>query len=344
MGDGNLSRLRVHTVIVHHRGLQLLSRCLRSLLESEGVGLHVVVVLNDCREELPPEAFSERVVVVRTAGAVGFAAANNAGVEAGRRLIGEPDHWLFLNNDTSVDPQALRVLVESLAANPDADIAGPRIMILGAPDHLNSLGINLTMTGEAWDEGIGRPLLELRERMALRPVVAVTGCALMIRAAALRALGGWSEAYGYYYEDLDLCLHCQARGRGVINAPDAVVFHALSATAGVRSEFKLFHTWRNRLVLLAVHWPLSLLVRILPRLLASEALVLWRRYRVGARDEAAIQFRAWRSFAKALPSLPRLRRQAAGRRDWVRLLRPAGSVPEIRLPPIAAEPIVESRP
>ena len=46
----------VHTVIVHHRGEAMLARCLESLLRSSGVEIEIVVVANDCKEDLPAVA------------------------------------------------------------------------------------------------------------------------------------------------------------------------------------------------------------------------------------------------------------------------------------------------
>jgi GT2 family glycosyltransferase len=319
----------VHAVVVHHRGETLLSRCLESLLASRGVDLHVAVVANACREPLPPAASGRRVHLLRCDEPLGFAAACNRGAALLRERAGVPGYLYFVNDDTESDLDALAGLALHLRRDPRCAIAGPRILIDGTR-RLNSLGLNVTRDGEAWDEGIGRPLDERDGPAGPRSVLAVTGSALLVRREAFDALGGWEELYGWYYEDVDLCLRAREAGWDVAVVPAATMCHAVSATAR-DPALRLEHMFRNRLVLVAVHWPPALLVASTPRLLASECWRLAARLSRGAQVEARSQIRAWRGFLRVLPAALGRRRRRGPRRDWVALLRPAGSVPPIRL-------------
>jgi GT2 family glycosyltransferase len=326
----------VHAVVVHHRGRDLLGSCLESLLSSRGVDLRVAVVANACTEALPPVAERDpRVAVLRPDQPLGFSAANNRGAAARGDCEGSFDYLFFVNNDTVTHPDALAALARHLEGHPRCGIVGPRLMIQGAGGHLNSLGLNVTRTAEAWDEGIGRATADHEPLTGHRPVLAVTGSALLVRASVFDALGGWEEIYSFYYEDIDLCLRAREAGFDVDVVPEAVVHHVLSATAGLDSEFKLFHTWRNRMLLLAIHWPLGALVAALPRLLLTDTWRLGLRLVRGSWREARIQTRAWLSFWQLLPRALGRRRRHGGQRGWVGLLRPAGSVPRIQLPPAA---------
>jgi hypothetical protein len=89
---------------------------------------------------------------------LGFGEANNRAVAWSRAHLPPADAYFFLNNDAVVRPrhplEAGRGLSPSI---PNAAPAGPLTLIWGAEDHLNSLGLNLSTAGEAWDEGIGLP-------------------------------------------------------------------------------------------------------------------------------------------------------------------------------------------
>ena len=146
-------------------------------------------------------------------------------------------------------------LVGAIEAEGSTAVAGPRLQILGAQDHLNSLGLNLAQDGWAWDEGIGVRLRDYGPLPGRRHVPAVTGSALLVTADALAEARGWSELYGYYYEDVDLCLKLWSRGFGVVNEPGALVLHRVSATMTLTSERKFLLLERNRLLLALVHWP-----------------------------------------------------------------------------------------
>jgi GT2 family glycosyltransferase/SAM-dependent methyltransferase len=328
---------RVFAVIVHHRGRSLLDHCLRRLDQSSSVDLTTLVVANACEESLPEVALGRGDLhVLRVDTPLGFSAANNHAISWARQHLQAPDHWFFLNNDTAVEPDTIQRLVAAIEATPQAGIAGPLLRIWGAEDHLNSLGLNLTEIGEAWDEGIGIRLEEYGPIPRRREVLAVTGSALLVRDELLAEVGGWNELYGYYMEDLDLCLQARESGWRVIHEPTAVAFHAISATADQRQDFKRLLSWRNQRLLLLRHWPIGLLLRVAPRILAAELAVYFRRLRIGAKQDAQLQARA---FFGALRLAPRAlaQRLRTRRRDttWVRGLRPAGSVPVIQLPTVA---------
>jgi GT2 family glycosyltransferase len=105
----------VRAITVHHQGKAMLERCLRSLLDSKGVELDVVVVANGCDEELPEiVASSPRVRLVECPEPRGFAAANNLGVTRARDELGEPDFYYFVNNDTASLPATLSEVYDIL--------------------------------------------------------------------------------------------------------------------------------------------------------------------------------------------------------------------------------------
>jgi GT2 family glycosyltransferase len=326
---------RVVAVIVHPGGAGLLERCVESLLASPGVEIEVVVVANACREALPPIVEREpRVHVVRSGAALGFSAANNLGVEWARGHLRRSPYLWFVNNDTRGEPDALRRLVAALEQEPRAAIVGPRLMILGAEGYLNSLGLNVTRTGEAWDEGIGERFEGTTGLPACREVLAVTGAALMIRTEVLERLGGWEGLYGFYFEDIDLCLRARSHGWRVLVVADAVVHHAISATAARGSDFKIQLSWRNRFLLLLARWPWRTLLAVTPRLLVSQVRLLARRVRGGHRHDARLQLHAWGGVVQRLVPALRARRGNGPERAWTELLLPHGSVPRIELPPV----------
>jgi hypothetical protein len=321
----------IQAVIVHHRGKAMLERAVDSLLRSSGVELAVVVVSNDCREELPEivEAASEVHLVVASE-SLGFSAANNLGVSWARGHLGDPDYYYFVNNDTESTPGALAELAAALAADPAAAVAGPQLRIFGARDHLNSLGLNLTEDAWGWDEGIGRHLEAYGPLPERRDMIAVTGSALLIDAGVHHRIGGWTEVYDYYFEDLDLCLKVWERGYRVIQVPEAIVFHQISATMTVGSTRKEFLFWRNRLMLAVVHWPWGLLASVFWRAVVTEILS-------SSWQHNGLQRRALRETLGRLPRLLRQRRRSRGRKTWRRFLHPPGSVPVITLPAIAED-------
>lgn len=320
---------KVHVVIVHHRGLEMLDACLASLLASEEVSLEIVVVLNHCLEPVPEIARSSAAVhLLELAESHGFGEANNLGVAWACRELGAADYYYFVNNDTLSRPDTLPRLVAQLTANPKAAIAGPQTLIQTAPDFINSLGLNVTEDAWGWDEGIGIALCDYGPLPGVRKVVAVTGSALLIDAASFAAIGGWSEVYDYYFEDIDLGIKAWKHGREVLHVPDSVIFHRVSATMTVGAERKFFFFWRNRLLLAGIHWPLGLLFSVLKRAVVAE--VFRRPFK-----DSGLQRRALLGALRKLPGIlrERIRQSGKGGGDgWRHFLHPPGSVPRITLP------------
>lgn len=325
------SLARVHAVIVHHRGKEMLDLCLRSLLSSRDVVLQIVVVANGCDEELPSITAEHPHVWVVETPAQGFSAANNLGVEWATNYLGECDFYYFLNNDTQSTPEGLTILARDLQADPTAMAAGPRILIHGARDHLNSLGLNVTEDAWGWDEGIGVHQDVYGELPPRRDVIALTGAALLVDAEAFHRVDGWSEVYDYYFEDIDLCLKLREVGWRIVNVPQAVLYHQISATMTEGSERKQFFFWRNRLLLAMIHWPWWLCLRVLRRALVEE---IWRR----PFAETGLQRRALLSAMLRFPRTAMLRFRRPGIvQDWIEMLRPPGATPVIVLPETSPE-------
>ena len=137
---------------------------------------------------------------------------------------------LFLNNDIQFS-DAAGSLSAMAAALADAAIIGPR---LAYPDgSLQHGGIDLIRTGDragtphhpghggrmgAWPAGA---------RLALP---AVTGAALLIRAADFRRLGGFDEAYARECQDVALCLMARRLGLTVEVVEAGAITHIENGT------------------------------------------------------------------------------------------------------------------
>jgi len=332
-----IPRPKVRVIVVHHRNSELLDHCLRAALASSGVDLDLVLFENDCREALPAWVPSEpRVRRLAALRPIGFGAANNRAVAWSRAHLPPVDAYLFLNNDAVVRSDTVERLAAVLGEHPEAAATGPLILIWGAEDHLNSLGLNLSTAGEAWDEGIGVPVachLPLPER---EEVLAVTGSAMLVRRTAFEAAGGWSQLFDFYMEDLDLCLRFRRRGQTVWLVPDAVVAHAVSATAGPASEFKLYLFWRNRWILMLLHWPWRHLLRALPGQVRTERTAYRARREALDSTTADRQRRAWLGALALLPRILAARLRHGSDETWWKLLKPAGTVPVITLPEVVS--------
>src|SRR5262249_4492385 len=131
-----------------------------------------------------------------------YARANNFGV----RTTTTP-YVAFLNSDTRVDPRWLTTLVDALEKTPDAAAAGTRVV---CPDgRLNSAALDFLPDFHLRARGFGE---QDRGQYAFGEVTGLSGCAILLRRAALREVGLLDEDFEMYYEDVDMSFRLRAAG------------------------------------------------------------------------------------------------------------------------------------
>lgn len=245
----------VQVVVVNWRKRGATLDCLAALGRLTDRDWSLVLVDNGCRDfsqaELDRLAPGSQYVASETNR--GFAGGANLGWQAARAR-GAAWVW-FLNNDAMPEAGALEALRAAAAGPPPADLVGAKILQRQAPDRLDSIGIEIDL-GTGRMRLIGHDELDRGQYDRLSDPVAVSGCALFARAAALEALGGFDEGYFAYLEDVDLCLRARAAGLRVAFAPRARVLHDRPpARRGRQSIASLYYTTRNHLRLLQRHSP-----------------------------------------------------------------------------------------
>ena len=134
------------------------------------------------------------------------------------------------------------------AGSDPADVEVELARDLGLVDVLNNAGSMVFRDGY----GADRAYQELDRGQYQRPeeVFAFCGGAVLLRTEALREAGMFDQDFFLYYEDTDLSWRLRALGWEIRYQPDAVVRHIHSASSVEWSPLFVFHTDRNRLLML----------------------------------------------------------------------------------------------
>jgi GT2 family glycosyltransferase len=232
-------------IVVAYQSGDALARCLESL-----AGEDVIVVDNDADN-------------------VGFGAGCNRGARET-----DADILVFVNPDTVVQAGAVQALERALEA-PDVGVVQARLRLLERPELLNSSGNVVHVSGLAWPGGYG----DLADTLTQpREIGYASGAAFAIRADVFRELGGFTEEFFLYQEDLELCWRARLHGLRVLVVPDADVLHDYVLERPGRQ--KEYYLERNRLIFVGTAFSARLLLLLAPVLLAVEAgivLLSWRQ-------------------------------------------------------------------
>ncbi len=285
---------RVAVIVVNWNRRDETLTCLASLAALDSAPAAVIAVDNGSQDGSAAaiRAAYPAVTLIEAGSNLGFAAGSNAGLE--RALRDGADYALLLNNDATVAPDALRRLVEVVAADGSVGAVGPTIHYADRPDVIWSAGGAID-----WRQGRTRMLaLDEVDRGQLgtvpRPVDFVSGCCLLVTRAAIERAGRLDERFFAYYEEVEWCVRMGRAGLRILHVPGAHARHAITPAAQAMSPIVHYYMTRNRLLFLeAVRAPRAAWVRTLlcdySRTLAAWTLLpRWR----GMRGQRAVMLRA----------------------------------------------------
>jgi len=186
-------------------------------------------------------------VVLEAGTNLGFTGGNNVAIRYA--LEQGADYVFLLNNDTEVDPQMLKRLIEVAESDPGVGVVGPKILYHSEPETIWSAGGIV--------EPVGRPVnLGLDERDegqhdALKKVEWVTGCALLIRSSVVRQIGLLDERFFIYFEESDWCRRVREAGFKIYYVPTARLWHKIQPRQQAASLRHVYLMTRNRLLYLS---------------------------------------------------------------------------------------------
>ena len=244
---------RVTVVIPNYNGIKYIENCLRCVM-SQTVPCEVIVVDNgstDGSVQRIREEF-EAVRVMELGANTGFCHACNTGIHVTRT-----DYVMLLNDDTTMAPDCVEKLLEAIEKRPQAFSVQARMVRMhrepDGPELLDDAGDLYCALGWAFARGKGKSA----DRY-MKPCGIFSACAgaAVYRRSVFDVIGYFDERHFCYLEDVDLGFRAQRFGFRNYYEPQALVYHAGSAsTGGTYSAFKEVLTSGNNYYLLYKNLP-----------------------------------------------------------------------------------------
>lgn len=227
-----MKKPKVCVILLNWNGRDDTLACLESLESSTYSPLEIVVVDQGSEDGLV-EIIGQReldVELLVNEENLGFAGGNNQGMRYG--LDNDADYVLLLNNDTVVDEQCVRELVQVAAGNPAIGAVGPKILCYDESNRMWSVGGIVDFTQNVGRmRGYGQ--IDRGQFDDQAEVDFISGCAVMVPREVVEAVGLLSEEFSpAYYEDADWGMRMQAAGYINLVVPSARVWHRASASTG----------------------------------------------------------------------------------------------------------------
>lgn len=248
---------RCDAIIVNYNAGPALAATVASLLRSAVVGTVWVVDNGSTDASLAALSALARVVVLPQHRNLGFARGCNVALPRARG-----DWVLYLNPDCRLETGALETMFATADADTRIGMIGPRILntdgseqagarrALPTPWRAFVKAFGLTRLGARFPRLAPGLLADFSQNRQALPdhavdVDAISGACMLVRRAALDAVGPLDEGYFMHCEDLDWCERFRRAGWRVVFEPTATVVHDKGVSSRARPLFVEWHKHRG---------------------------------------------------------------------------------------------------
>lgn len=229
---------KVFIILLNYKGYEDTMACIKSLRKVEYENYNVVIVDNFSNdgsyEKLKVE--NPECIVLQADENKGFSAGNNIGIRYA--MEHGADYVMLLNNDTEVKSDFLKKMIE---ASDDDTVVTPSIYFYSEPNEIWYADGRINYSRCTVSNGNDRESKYCNY---------ASGCCLLMPRKIIEKVGYWAEEYFMYYEDMDYSIRILQNGFKIFYNKDAVVYHKVGRTAGIKSKLSIYYNVRNRLYII----------------------------------------------------------------------------------------------
>ncbi len=253
---------KVSVITVTYNSEKAIGNLVSSLSKSLPSGSEIIIVDNASTDRTIQIAEKQTgVKVIQSEKNLGFSAGCNLGAKQSRN-----DYLLFLNPDTQVNKNSVEELINYLASHSEVGIVAPKLIEDNGRNQPSAR--NFPTFWKAFQEYyLGKKsIYDGFSPKGLDPVTieSVVGAAMLIPKHVFQKVGGFSEKYFMYYEDIDLCLKVNKLGLKVVYLPTATFKHQVGGSFSpqkqkwLKDSAKIYHgLWQ--------YWLLTILLKLRPK-------------------------------------------------------------------------------
>ena len=255
---------KVSILLLNYNGKSFLKDCFESVLAQSFQDFEIIFVDNastDGSSDFVKNNFTdERIMLYSAPRNLGFAGGNNFGLQ-----YAKGNYVVLLNNDTIVDKDWLKYLVETIRSDNKIGIVQSLVYTEGIPEKyyrkngtINFFGHNIMEIFDINENGTGE-------------IIQANGCSLIVSKNFLDKTGGlFLNEYFLYAEDTYLSLKAKFAGYKILHTSKSVVHHEGSGTTRKQIPAEIsFYQERNRLLNFFLFFNASFIVRYIPLFISN---------------------------------------------------------------------------
>jgi len=236
--------MKISIIIPNYNGAHFLKDCLDSIKKQSYEDFEVIVVDNASEDgslDILKNDYPEVKVVLNKSN-LGFVGANNEGY---KQVQGE--YILFLNNDTKLDKDCFKHLLEKALSNKkDIGVVFAKILRMDQPEMYDAVGSCLTTFGFLYHLGFRE--IDKGQYDNLEYVFSPKGVCFLVSKKIIDEVGLFDSDYFAYFEESDFFWRVWLDGYKIAFMPKAVVYHKVGGTSTqLSSPFIDYHSFKNRI-------------------------------------------------------------------------------------------------
>lgn len=251
-----MTKNEVSVIIPNWNGENLLPNCLKSLHKQTFTNFEVIVADNGSTDNsvLFINKNYPKVKLICLDKNYGFSIAVNKAVEKINS-----DYFVLLNNDTEVDKNWLKYLVETIKNHKEVAAAASMILNYNNRNIIDNAGDAINIVGQPHPREKGSFINKSNSKAQY--IMGVTGGASIYQRNIFLKLGKFDPDYFFYFEDVDFALRAQLAGYKFYFQPKAIVYHHSAKSAVKLGKYVEYLRYRNTIYLVVKNFPAAILLK-----------------------------------------------------------------------------------
>ncbi len=240
-----MKKVQVCIIILNWNGLANTKKCLASLLKITNVSYKIFVIDNGSKNNEASllskqyQTKSNIISVLHLQKNLGFTGGCNYGIMRAKEY--DPDFYLLLNNDTTVDKNFLKYLLEAANADKTIGIASPVIY-----NYYHKRQIIFSGGGMNWL--LAKTFHKTNPISSVTTNAFITGCCFLIKKELINTIGPLDNRFFAYFEDAAYSIAARKAHYTCICVPKAKIFHIEGASSDKKGSFRTYLIARNRIL------------------------------------------------------------------------------------------------
>lgn len=192
------------------------------------------------------------VIILETGENLGYAGGNNFGIMYAMSI--GVDYIAILNNDVTVTPEFLDLLMDTYITHPETGVVAPLVLPADDMHRVWAAGQQVDWHTGKVSRFYAGELKKTVQECDPFTVDAASGAAMLVKRQVFEEAGLLDEFFYLYYEEVDWCLQAGRKGFQTRVVPEAVVYHKVSSSLGITSPAIDYYMIRNHLRFISIHW------------------------------------------------------------------------------------------